>query len=427
MLLILSTILGVLASIIGIIAFFFPDLGRRLISWARRAPTYNWPTIPGHIAEAKHRVFILQTWLPALRMELPNWSRALRREGIDFRVLLADQKLLPFRLRSREPVSSLLIQNVSDICELLESLGSLTRSKIKVRFYNTLPFGPIYVIDDTIYWGLYLSHMDSMEGPVLTERTSSRLGKEIIKSFQSIWEDASERTGLLSISEPVDRKRDHSREEVEFARRASVASSKLTRLDEAASSSAARGGYLCLLRHAETDLGKAGVITGTLDVGINAAGRSRLRELGDAFERERWSSVYSSPARRCTETLAELLKKDRKDVEIRDELRERSMGALEGFSRSEYHLSLPQYRGLDLLSSFHASSTDGESYCDVFRRVVTFAEEIFERVLGGDRILICSHDSVIRLIIFLAENRGIDEVVSLEVNNAEPFFYAARS
>jgi len=177
----------------------------------------------------------------------------------------------------------------------------------------------------------------------------------------------------------------------------------------------------------ETDLGKAGVITGALDVGINATGRACLRDLGDAFERERWSSVYSSPARRCTETLAELLKKDTKDIEIRDELRERSMGVLEGFSRCEYHLSLPQYRGVDLLSSFHASSADGESYCDVFRRVVAFVEEVLERVLTGERILICSHDSVIRLIMFLAENCRIEEVVSLEVNNAEPFFYVARS
>jgi broad specificity phosphatase PhoE len=427
MLLLLSTILGVVASIIGVVAFFFPDLGRRLIGWVRRAPSYNWPAIPSHIAAAKHRVFILQTWLPAMRMELPNWSRALKKEGIDFRVLLADQKLVPFRLRSREPVSSLLIQNVSDICELVEGLGALALSKMKVRFYSTLPFGPIYIIDDTIYWGLYLSHMDSMSGPVFQEQARSRLGKEIIKSFQSMWEDASERTGLLSVSKPADRKRDHSREEVDFTRRAWVASRKLTRIeDHSASPLDNRGGYLCLLRHAETDLGKAGVITGALDVGINAAGRNCLRQLGDAFERERWSSVYSSPARRCTETLAELLKEDSRAVQTRDELRERSMGALEGFSKSEYHHSLPQYRGLDLLNSFHASSTDGESYCDVFRRVATFAEEVFEQVLNGDRILLCSHDAVIRLIIFLAENREIDEIVTLEVNNAEPFFYAPR-
>lgn len=427
MLLILSTILGVLASLIGVVAFFFPDLGRRMIAKIRRAPNYNWPTIPSHIAGAKQRVFILQTWLPALRMELPHWSDALKKVGVDFRVLLADQKLVPFRLRSREPVSGLLIQNVSDICELIDSLDSRALSKIKVRFYSTLPFGPIYIIDDAVYWGLYLSHMDSMSGPVFREQATSRLGREIIKSFQSVWEDSSERTGLLSVSKPVSRKLNHSQEEVEFSRRAWVASRKLTRIDNPSASVGDRGGYLCLLRHAETDLSKAGVITGTLDVGINASGRNGLRQLGDSFARERWSSVFSSPARRCTETLAELLKKDSKSVEIRDELRERSMGALEGYSRGDYHESLPEYRGVDLLNSFHVSSTDGESYCDVFRRVAAFAEEIIEQVLNGDRILLCSHDSVIRLIVFLAENRGIDEVVRLEVNNGEPFFYVARA
>jgi probable phosphoglycerate mutase len=181
------------------------------------------------------------------------------------------------------------------------------------------------------------------------------------------------------------------------------------------------------LRHAETDLNEAGIITGALDVGINAAGRMRLRQLGDVFERERWSHVFSSPARRCTETLSELLKEDSSAIQIRDELRERSMGELEGFSKFEYHDSLPQYRGVDLLSSFHASSVGGEAYCDVFRRVVTFIETIVNDVLRGSRTLVCTHDTVIRMVVMLLENLSIEDAVQLEVNNAEPFYYAPRS
>jgi broad specificity phosphatase PhoE len=274
--------------------------------------------------------------------------------------LLADQKLVPYRLRSREPVSSLLIQNVSDICEFIESFTDHAKSKIHVRFYTTLPFGPIYVIDDEVYWGMYLSHMDSMAGPVFREPSTSRLGREIISSFHNVWQDASDRTGMLS-------------------------------------------------------------------VGINAVGRIRLRQFGDRFERHRWSAVYSSPARRCTETLAELLKDEANSAEIRDELRERSMGELEGFSKYEYDRSLPQYRGVDVLNSFHARPTGGESYCDVFRRVSGFIEGICSSVSSGKAVIVCTHDTTIRMIRMLLENLPIETAVSLEVNNAEPIYYVSRS
>jgi len=423
-----TTIIGVAASLVGFLAFFSPDMGREMIRRLRRAPTYDWPTIPVQIRKAQHRVLILQTWLPALRLEIPCWSKALEKEGVDFRVLLADQKLVPYRLRSREPVSSLLIQNVSDICEFIESYADTARSKMQVRFYSTLPFGPIYIIDDDIYWGLYLSHMDSMAGPVFRERSGSRLGKEIISSFQNVWQDASDRTGTLSVAQHFDRKKlDHAREEVDFARRAAAMAAKVSRQSGSAAREApSRRSFICILRHAETDLSEASIITGALDVGINAFGRTKLRQLGDHFEREHWTAIYSSPARRCTETLAEILKAEGSAIQIRDELRERSMGDLEGFSKHEYHRSLPQYSGLDLLNSFHAAADGGESYCDVFRRVATFMEGIVQQILEGDKVLVCTHDTTIRMMTLLLENLAIEDAVSLEVSNADPVYYVSR-
>jgi probable phosphoglycerate mutase len=360
-------------------------------------------------------------------MELPRWREALARGGVNFRILLADQKLVEYRLRSRDPVSSLLMQNVSDLRKFLASLDP-TGSRIEVRFYSVLPFGPLYVVDHKIFWGIYLSHKDSMDGPVFHEPDDSHLGQELIKSFERAWEEASERTGMLSIASPVDGTHvDHNREEVDIQRRISIVSKKLARIDRPGASDHDRlGGYLCVLRHADTDLNEADIITGDLDVGINASGRAHLRKFGAAFEREKWEAVYSAPARRCTETLIELLQ-DESGILLRDEFRGREMGVLEGFSKTGYHESLPQYAGQDLLKSFHASSQDGESYCDVFRRVAPFLEILVDQVIEGKRILICTHDTVIRMIALLLDGISIGDSPILEVANAEPLYYAPAS
>jgi broad specificity phosphatase PhoE len=423
---VVGAVLTAAAAAVKVVAFFSPRAGDRLMSWLRGTPTYDWPRVPQRISRAKNRVLILQTWFPALQAELPRWRDALAKGGIEFRVLLGDQTVGELRLRSRDPVSNLLIPNVSEIRQLIDSLTQSEESKPQVKFYHMLPFGPIYVIDEKIYWGLYLSHLDSMDGPVFQTSASSRLGKEIIKSFERAWEEASDRIGLLSVSEALDGEtRDHTQEEVEVARRASIASQQARRIAApAASELNAEGGYLCILRHADTDLNRADIITGGLDVGINAIGRRRMRELRDQFEREKWNAVYSGPARRYTETLAELLA-DPAAIQIREELRERAMGELEGFSRSDYSESLPRYDGEELFGAFHLSPNGGESYCDVFSRVAPFIEQILEGLRRGERTLICTHDTVIRMIRLLLENMSIKDALAVEIDNGDPFYYAA--
>lgn len=421
----IGSIISVIAALIAILTWLGIKSGASVVDWLRGRPTYDWAKVAPHIAKAKNRVLILQTWFPALEVELPRWREALREKGLDFRILLADQKLIEYRLRAREPVSSRLIQNIVEIRRFIETLGDATQSKPEVNFYSTLPFGPIYVIDETIYWGIYLAQMDSMDGPLFRTRATTRLGKDIIKSFGRAWEESSSHTGNLSVTEALARKgRDHTQEEGEISNRAAIASKQIRRIAAPVSSSLnAEGGYLCVLRHGETDLNEAEIITGGLDVGINATGRGRVRELQGSFARESWAAVYSAPTRRCIETLSELLP-DPSSILIRDELRERSMGELEGFSKSSYHQSLPRYEGQDLLGSFHVSPSGGEAYCDVFYRVAAFAEGLIRSVQDGDRILLCTHDTVIRMIVLLLQNVPIAEALTLQIRNAEPQYYA---
>src|SRR5882757_1045906 len=148
----ISAIVGLLASIITLCLFFYSDLGRRFIGIFIRGPHFNLESIPKKITRAQRRLWVLQTWLPGLRLELPYWRKALSNEHIDCRVLLLDQKLVQYRLRCRELVSSLLPQNVSDLTDLANVYNIQGKPRLEVRFYSCIPFGPIYIIDDDIYW-----------------------------------------------------------------------------------------------------------------------------------------------------------------------------------------------------------------------------------------------------------------------------------
>jgi broad specificity phosphatase PhoE len=422
---IVGWIIAALAGAAAVAAWLSPKSGEKLLDRLRRRPNYDWQDIVNTVSGANTRVLLLQTWFPGLQRELPRWREALLRGGLDFRVLLADQKLVEYRLRSREPVSSVLMQNVSDIRELVEDLGESGGSIPQVRFYSILPFGPIYVIDDNVYFGLYLSQMDSMDGPAFRARADSRIGKDIIASFETAWQEASDRTGLLSVAENLDRKgKKHSEEEVDIRHRASILSKKLRKISEPGTSTLnSEGGYLCILCHAETDMNEAEIITGGLDVGINYIGRENIRKHRPHFAHESWWKVYSSPARRCTETLTELLANPG-DVLIRDEFRGRSMGELEGYAKDSYQQSVSRYSGQDVLQSFHASADDGEAYCQVLYRLVAFVESIVEEVIQGKRVLICTHDTVIRTILLLFEDLSTSEAARLHVDGGEPIFYA---
>src|SRR5690606_12545949 len=60
--------------------------------------------------------------------------------------------------------------------------------RIAARFYSLLPFGPICIIDDYVYWGIFTAHQDALKLPAFRHKTTSRIGREIVKSFNKAWD-----------------------------------------------------------------------------------------------------------------------------------------------------------------------------------------------------------------------------------------------
>jgi broad specificity phosphatase PhoE len=425
-----STFEGISASIaimLGMAALLAPDIGKRLIDWVKTLiptsePKYNWNEVLMQTGRAKNRVWILQTWVPNLKKDKPHWVKALAHEEMDFRVMLSDEKLIPFRLCCRPPnVRSDIPTNILDLNDLSRTFNLPERKpRLGFRFYSSLPFGPIYVVDGDIYWGLYLADKDSMDGPAFHYKASSKLGDLIIKSYEAMWEKA---VGLKVSPDQSQHSHDaHEEENIELTINQSAGRlhqgtpEAVSQLDE-------HTGYLCILRHGDTDLNAAEIVTGAFDIGINAEGRQKAKEMRKRISSEEWHSIYSSPLRRCTETLIAARGKQDKKIELMEQLKERAMGDMEGYSKNTYQDSLPQYRGKDVLTSFHNKAKDGETYCDVFRRVAPLLKDIIARVKLGERILVCSHEGPIRMMLLMLDNLTIDEAVTKKISSGEVFWY----
>lgn len=414
----LGTFLGIPASAIVILLALSPPL-RRLASRLGPISVTKWEHVPATIAEAKLRVWILQTWIPDLRREKPYWLQSLAREAVDFRVLLLDQKLVPARLKARERVSSLLPQNVTDLNDLAAQVNLVGRPRLTARFYSCIPFGPVYVIDDTVYWGIYLADCDSLLGPAFRCSVSSRIGKLVLSSYEAVWRSGIPRSGTMNLGLS-------GRKDFGATLQSSADIRPLARRFRGALALGhGPGGALCVLRHGDTDLNEAKIFTGALDIGINVRGRAQIEGLRGELENLNWTRVLSSPLRRCVESLSELLGNRVENVELRDELRERSMGEAEGYSKTDYMESLPGYRGVDLVGSFNTRAAGGESYADVLSRLAPLLEEIVAAVKAGDRILVCTHEAPFQVVRLLLEGLTADAAIRTAVQNGEVNWYQA--
>jgi broad specificity phosphatase PhoE len=146
---------------------------------------------------------------------------------------------------------------------------------------------------------------------------------------------------------------------------------------------------LVALRHGETTLNAAGLLTGQLDPPLTARGREQARAaaplVAGAFD-----VVVHSGTARTAETLR-LARPGGAAAEVDARWRERSFGALEGRPRATW----PTAPGLD------AAPPGGESYRALSVRVQAALDDLRARGRADGRpldVLLCTHSGVLRAL-----------------------------
>lgn len=163
-----------------------------------------------------------------------------------------------------------------------------------------------------------------------------------------------------------------------------------------------------LVRHGQTDWNAERRLQGASDIPLNDVGREQAREAVATLSNYQWDAIVSSPLSRAAET-ADLIAEGLGLTVARrvPELIERSFGPAEGLQAG------PELEALRIPGGFRG----GESDDDAASRGIDALEQLAQE-FSGQRVLVVTHGTLIRLTLSRAIGRTLDSVHNAVLNLA---------
>ncbi len=174
------------------------------------------------------------------------------------------------------------------------------------------------------------------------------------------------------------------------------------------------GCEVVLLRHAHSTANHKGILAGRDNrVGLSPRGKIEAGEVADLLKSGNFDAIYSSPLRRCKETIAPLLALKKQKVEFLDGLLEMEYGRWSGKS-----LSLLAKEELWKAIQSRPSTVrfpGGESFSEMSLRA---NQAVMAKAMGKSRILIVSHGDVIKSIVAFHLGLALDLFQRISIDPA---------
>ncbi|BCW50579.1 histidine phosphatase family protein [Arthrobacter sp. StoSoilB13] len=163
-----------------------------------------------------------------------------------------------------------------------------------------------------------------------------------------------------------------------------------------------------LVRHGQTDWNAERRLQGATDIPLNDVGREQAREAVATLSNYQWDAIVSSPLSRAAET-ADLIAEGLGLTVARrvPELIERSFGPAEGLQAG------PELEALRIPGGFRG----GESDDDAASRGIDALEQLAQE-FSGQRVLVVTHGTLIRLTLSRAIGRTLESVHNAVLNLA---------
>ena len=144
------------------------------------------------------------------------------------------------------------------------------------------------------------------------------------------------------------------------------------------------------LRHAETELNKEGIFAGRIDYNITKEGFEQAKEVFKDYEKN-FDYIYCSPLKRTKQTLDVILPNSTPKIDER--ITGISIGEWEGKKKESLDKTL-----LALYKAGQYNPPKAETTSQVDRRVCEFIESLFSIYKNNEKILIVTHNGVMRSI-----------------------------
>ena len=169
-----------------------------------------------------------------------------------------------------------------------------------------------------------------------------------------------------------------------------------------------------LLRHAHSTANLKGVLAGRDNrVSLSPRGKKEAEEIANFLAPLQFDAMYSSPLKRCRETLGPLLSRSSQKATYLDELIEMEYGDWSG-------KSLALLAKEELWKSIQSRPSivrfpRGESFSEMSLRA---NQAVLGRALGKKRILIVSHGDVIKAIVAFQLGLNLDSFQRISIDPA---------
>lgn len=152
-----------------------------------------------------------------------------------------------------------------------------------------------------------------------------------------------------------------------------------------------------LIRHGMTEGNKVGRYVGSIDAPLFKDGIDEIEELKKKYDYRKPQLFFSSPLRRCIETLDLIYGDDEIEVNTVEGLRECNLGDFEGKTADEL-VDKPEY--IDWVQN-GAAPPNGESNKEFATRVCSAFIDTVKEILktGKTESVICAHGGVIMTIL----------------------------
>ena len=157
-----------------------------------------------------------------------------------------------------------------------------------------------------------------------------------------------------------------------------------------------KGGFIMkvvLLRHAETTLNNSGRFCGRTDCDITENGKITTAKLASVEPfLSGFTAMYVSPLKRTAQTLIAIYPNC--DYSVDERLIEISLGSWEGLEKT----SVNQSDRKDFIKGLYTPPNAIENYEDVVNRIKSLFKELNKLYDESDRILLVTHNGVMRTI-----------------------------
>ena len=172
---------------------------------------------------------------------------------------------------------------------------------------------------------------------------------------------------------------------------------------------------LFLVRHGQTSWNAGGRAQGHSDVELDDTGLQQSERLAQRLSTLGIRRIFSSDLKRCTQTAQALSRLTGQALELREDLRERTFGVLEGAHFTELRAWFSGESRAQGLSEFEVRPDGGESVKDVWKRLGKF-ERLLERSV--ENTVVFTHGGTCSIILAKLIRANLDTTKSLRFENA---------